>query len=206
MLNKSESRAKAILSNVCALGIAILIFSPFLVSCDDSGHNPTPVQESDQARSIGYSLLRKLLRDEQYIKAIRLAKSVFTFRALADPTKTLIDDIAARSSEKLTELDRLATLEPAITFGESCPAMLDQAMLNALRVTTAKDLVLASKDDFEVNLVVSQIQALRMISHLLTELRDIDPNAERQAWLERLSTDYEALYRRAVARLSLAPE
>lgn len=72
-----------------------------------------------------------------------------------------------------------------------------------MRLATAKELITASGEDFEVSLVLSQTQVLHLISQLLSELRELDPNPRRQGWLAELAGEYEKLYSRAVARLAV---
>jgi hypothetical protein len=184
----------------------VLVLLPFLVSCDGVSVQPCLEQGNSHPRDIGYSVLRKLLSDEQNIKAFRIVKNVITFQTTTDSTNNLIDDIASISSRSLTDIEKLATMEPIIILDKPGPPQFAGEILNALRVATASDLIMASRDDFEVNLILSQTQALRLISQLLKELRELDPNVKRQAWLEDLAVEYEDLYSRAVARLSVAVE
>jgi hypothetical protein len=183
--------------------MALCIVSLCLVSCQPPDSPAAAVPEQAQARDAGYSVLRKLLGDEQHLRVLRLAKMVVSLRAISGPTRKLIDDITDAAAGDSDRLDRVAALEPRIRFDASCSTLLDRAMLDPMRLATAKELVMAPGDEFEIRLVVSQVQALRMISQLVGELGDLDPNAQRQAWLGELSARYEALYKRAVSRLSL---
>ncbi len=183
--------------------LLVIVLSMLLAACGQPHEHAVPVQGQVPARDAGYSVLRKMLGDEQHLKTLRVAKSVVTLNNVSDPTRRLIDDIAAASSTGLDRLDGIAALKPRISFDSSCSSMLDRAMLDPMRLSTAKDLLMASGDEFEIRLVVSQVQALRMISELAGELRDLDPNVQRQVWLQELSGQYAALYKRAVASLSL---
>lgn len=185
---------------------AVFVSLMFLASCDSTGREPAHAVDENRSRDIGYDVLRTLLGDEQHIDTLSLVKTVINLRRISDLTRSLVDDIAAASAASLEDIDRLAGLDPPLVSGESSPDELDQAVIDTLRMTTATNLLMASGDDFELLLIVSQIQALRLISHLSDELRKIDPNPARQAWLTRLAARYEQFYSRAVARLSLAAE
>jgi hypothetical protein len=185
---------------------AVLASLVWLAACDSTGEHQAHSRKADQGRDAGYEILRTLLADERHIETLRLLKTVVNLRNTTDPTNLLIDDIAAASAANLEQIEQLAGLEPPVILGESRPDQIDQAVIDTLRMTTARNLVLASRDDFELMLVVSQVQALRLISQLSGELRNIDPNTRRQTWLEGLAVQYEDLYQRAVARLSLAAE
>lgn len=183
--------------------IALLALLPLLVSCDAVCERPQPAGAAGQPRDAGYAVLKKLLGDEEHVNTLRIVKSVVTFRKASDSTIDLIDDIATVSARGLDDLDTLVALKPAINLDASGQERLGSDILDALRITTARDLITASADEFEISLVLSQIQALRLIGQLLEELRELDPNPKRQAWLAGLAGEYEALYSRAVARLSV---
>lgn len=187
-----------------ALAVMAIALLPLLASCDCFSTHRQTEETAGLPRNAGYRALRTLLGDEQHIKTLRIVKSAVTFQATSDTTTALVNDIATTASGSLAELEKLATLEPAIIFDEPGPAQLGSEILDALRVATAWELISAPRDDFELNLVLSQTQALRLLGQLLRELRALDPNAKRQAWLAGLSENYEELYRRAVARLSVA--
>jgi hypothetical protein len=204
-MRKNRECTAACTAPAClALGLCVFVSALFLVSCDKPDTRTAPLPEQAQARDAGYRVLRKLLGDEQHLKALRLAKMVVTLQTISEPTGQLIDDIAAASSTSYDRLEQMAALEPGIRFDTSCSTILEHAVLDPLRLATAKDLVTVPGDKFEISLLVSQVQALRMISQLVMELRDLDPNAHRQAWLDKLAAEYKALYKRAIARLVLA--
>jgi hypothetical protein len=181
----------------------VLVLLPVLAGCDAVCERCQPVSANGLPRDSGYAVLEKLLGDEAHLDTLRIVKSAVTFTRASDPTVDLIDDIATVSARGLDDLDRLVTLHPVITPEISREERLGSDILDALRVVTAWELLSASGDDFELRLVLSQVQALRLISQLLEELRELDPNPDRQAWLANLASDYEDLYDRAVARLSV---
>ncbi|MEZ5542832.1 MAG: hypothetical protein R3F42_12435 [Pseudomonadota bacterium] len=186
------------------LAVTLLALLPLLCACDSFTAIPQPAPTGNAARDDAYRVLHTLLRDERYIKALRIIKDTITFQASTAATASLIDDIATLSSRSLDQIDKLAALDPAIDLGAATADRFGSKILDALRVATARDLITASREDFEVNLVVSQTQALRVISQLLEELQALDTNHRRQTWLADLAAKYEALYRRAVARLAVA--
>jgi hypothetical protein len=185
------------------LAVTVFVLLPLLAACDAVCERCQPVPADGQPLDSGYAVLKMLLGDEAHLDTLRVVKSAITFTSASDPTVDLVDDIATVSARGLDELDRLVTQAPVINLETSAEERLGSDILDALRVVTAWDLLSASGDDFELTLVLSQVQALRLISQLLEELRELDPNPARQAWLENLASDYEALYDRAVARLSV---
>jgi len=191
------------LRSLLELMVMVLVLLTFLSSCDGLTEQPPSNQGNNQLRDAGYRALKKLLGDEKRLKTFRIVKDVVTIGETSRPSATLIDDIATTSSSSLEEMDKLATLEPRIMLDKPGPTQLGGEILDALRVATAKDLITASGEEFEASLIISQAQVLRMISLLLKELSELDPNTTRQAWLEGLADKYEGFYQRAIARLMI---
>ncbi len=91
---------------------AFIITSLFgtLVTADSKNLNiDVPSQiSSESSHSSGYSVLRLLLGDEQYLTAIRRTKMIFTFSSISDNSIELIDNIAESSEQAIDKLDELA--------------------------------------------------------------------------------------------------
>lgn len=187
--------------------IAALVLLPLLTACDTACDAVCGKFQSAaatvQPRDSGYAVLRKLLGDEKHVNTLRIVKSAITFSKSSERTVTLIDDIATTSARALDEMDALAALKPVINPDTAGREQLGSEILDALRLATARELITATGEDFEISLVLSQVQVLRLISQLLRELQELDPNTRRQAWLADLARDYESLHSRAVARLSV---
>lgn len=186
------------------LGITLLAVILAIVACND--HEPAPVPNADgtpRSLNVGYGILYANLGDEQYLKTIRLTKTIVTFESISEPTREIIDEIAQLSSAAREELEQLAALSPVIMLDAGEDGQIEQRTRDAIRMTTVKEFF-TSKEDFEVVLLVSQSQALRFISHLLKELHVIETNSKRKAWLGTLSEQFEQLYFRVLARLKVA--
>ena len=183
--------------------ITLLMLVMALAACNDQVKAPVSHTEALRELNTGYGILRTTLRDQQHLKAIRLTKSLVTFKSVSKPTRQIIDDIAETSSTALEELEQLASRAPEIDFDTGRDGDIERRTSDALRTTTAKEF-LTSKEDFELVLLISQTQALRYISHLARELRDIDTNTGRRAWLAALSEHFEKLYLRVLSRLKIA--
>ena len=167
----------------------------------------SPVLGSNNAHTAngidaGYSVLRLFLDDEQYLTTIRRVKTVITFDGISDESTRLIDDIADASEQALEELEQLAAEKPAIEFVELSEDSIGKATLDSLRITTAKEF-LFDADDFEKNLLLSQSQILRVISHLAQQLAEKETSEQRRAWLDQLAQRYENYYRQVYARLAV---
>ncbi len=180
-----------------ALLVLLLLIATAVGPANGSRH-----QLSNSNINFGYSALRLFLADEQHLTTIRRVKTVITLEGVSKTTKKLIDEIADSSERALEELDGLAPAKPAIVFHEFDDDFIGKATLDSMRYATAKDF-LFDGDDFEKNLLVSQAQVLRLISHLAGQLEKEEANPKRKAWLNKLSLRYEAYYQRVFARISV---
>ena len=150
----------------------------------------------------GYSVLRLFLKDEQHLTTIRRVKLVIGFEGVSDRTAKLVDRIADASAEALDELEALAAARPAIAFEEFPDDSIGKATLDSLRVATAKQFLLET-DDFEKDLLLSQAQILRVISHLAEQLQEKESNPKRKAWLGKLAQRYDNYYHQVYARITI---
>jgi len=150
----------------------------------------------------GYSALKLFLEDEQHLTTLRRVKLVLAFEGISDKSTRLVDEIADTSEQALDDLEKLAVARPAIVFEEFSDDSIGKATFDSLRIATAKELLLET-DDFEKDLLLSQSNILRVISHLAKQLEAKETNAKRKAWLNRLAVRYEKYYQQVYARISI---
>ena len=146
--------------------------------------------------------LKLLLEDEQHLTLIRRTRKVLTFSSISDESRKLVDEIADASEQALQQLERLAVSKPGIEFQDFAEHEIAHSTLDSIRMKTAKDF-LFSGDDFEKQLLVSQMQVLRVISHLAKELEEEETNLKRKAWLNKLAMRYENYYQQVYSRLTV---
>ncbi len=183
-----------------------LIFITCLISAPVISDTPV-VNTKTQATAVviapGYSALKLFLEDEQHLTTIRRAKMVITFKNISDKTKKLIDEIADTSEIAIEELELLATEKPAFTFEAFSDESIGKTTLDSIRMTTAKEF-LVNDDNFEKDLLVSQLNVLRVISHLARQIEEKESNNKRKTWLNKLADNYENYYQQANARIVIA--
>lgn len=153
----------------------------------------------------GYSALKLFLEDEQYLTTIRRAKLILTFSGISDRSTELVDNIADTSEQAIDDLEALAAIAPPIMFKEFSDDAIAKSTLDSLRMTTAKELFFES-ENFEKNLLLSQLNILRLISHLATELEKKESNHKRKKWLNEIAINYEAYYQRVLAGISVSSD
>lgn len=158
-------------------------------------------QKADTIDS-GYSALKLFLEDEQHLTTLRRVKLVLAFEGISDQSTRLVDEIADTSEQALDDLEKFAAARPTIVFEEFSDDSIGKATFDSLRIATAKELLLET-DDFEKDLLLSQSNILRVISHLAKQLEEKETNAKRKAWLNKLAVRYEKYYQQVYARISI---
>jgi len=170
-------------------------------------YSATTVSANNQTMSgsiaSGYSALKIFLEDEQYLTTIRRTKMVITFSDISDNSKKLIDDIADSSEQALVELEAFAQQKPVVVFENFSEEMIAKATLDSLRMETAKEFLFEA-DDFEKNLLLSQLKVLPVISHLAEQLEKKETNQKRKTWLNELAKKYKDYYQQVDDSISLA--
>jgi hypothetical protein len=182
----------------CFHSLIIFLFPLILVASTVLPGNQAKVNNNP-----GYSALRLFLEDEQHLTTVRRIKSLISFRTIDDSVANLVDDIADISEAALDELDTLSTLRPEINFESLAETSIARATFDSLRYTTAEKF-LRDGDDFEKNLLLSQIQILPVIVHLSQQLEENENRIKRKHWLYKLGLKYNVLYQRANAQLKLS--
>lgn len=184
-----------------------LIFVSILISFFVIADNP-PVSASNRSAtssvSTGYSALKLFLEDEEHLTTIRRTKMVITFSSISDGSSKLIDDIASSSESALEELEKLAAAKPRIKLIEFSDDQIGKATFDSLRTTAGKEFLFVDAEDFEKNLLVSQLKVLRVISHLALALEEKETNSKRKKWLRKLAAKYENFYQKVNARITIS--
>lgn len=151
------------------------------------------IQSTTETLSAGYSVLKLLLEDEQYLTTIRRTRLIITFTDISDDSITLIDEISESSEQSLDELENLTEEKPDIIYLDFSNDTIASATLNSLRMRTAKEFIFDG-ENFEKNLLLSQLKVLPVIFHLAEELEKKETNENRKRWLKKLADHYEKHY------------
>jgi hypothetical protein len=128
---------------------------------------------------------------------------VISFSTISDKSSKLIDAISDTSERAIEELEKLSAVKPSFEFEEFSDETIGKATLDSLRITTAKEFLLES-ENFEKNMLLSQLNILRVISHLARELEEKETSDKRKAWLNRLASRYESYYQQIYARITIS--
>ena len=160
-------------------------------------------QTANNAITTGYSALKLFLEDEQNLTTIRRTKMVITFSGISDSSIKLIDDIADTSERAVDELEQLARAKPSFVFKEFSDESIGMATFDSLRLSTAKEFLFES-ENFEKNLLLSQLNVLPVIIHLARQIEEKESNSKRKAWLNKLANRYDAFYQKIKKRIIIS--
>jgi hypothetical protein len=148
-----------------------------------------PIPRSDLLTA--YTLMWSTLEDESGIDKLGLFKKV-TLDAPPEKVSSIMAQVSKAADNTLEELERYRKLEPPIkrlpetdSFGTN--------LRRAMKDDSTK-LLLERSVKFPKRLIISQAQALRMMIVLSKEIAKLDPNKERQEWLQRVSSDFTKMY------------
>jgi hypothetical protein len=179
------------------------ILVSFFVIADDPAVYAND-RSASSSISTGYSALKLFLEDEEHLTTIRRTKMVITFSGISNGSSKLIDEIASTSEQALEELEQLTSIKPRINLIEFSDDLVAKATFDSLRMTAGKEFLLVEAEDFEKNLLVSQLKVLRVISHLALALEEKETSNIRKKWLRKLALRYESYYQKVNARISLS--
>lgn len=187
----------ASLYKITLSSILTLLFIIVSIPAVDASKHP-----ADSPTATGYSALKLLLEDEQYLTTIRRTRMVLTFSDINNDSRKLIDSIADSSEQALEEMETLTQVKPQIRYVDFSDDSISKATFDSLRMTEGKEFLFGS-DDFEKNLLISQLKILRVISHLAIQLEEQETNLKRKKWLIKLAANYEDYYQKVNQRISI---
>ncbi len=183
--------------------LLVLMAGSALGGCAAIPEQATPVAAREPAGSwidllTGYELMRSTLDDEAQLDKLGTLKRVALDKP-PDKVLSIMAQISKAAGNTLEELDRYSALKPAI---EQLPEKdgFGTELQKAMKEDSTKQL-LERSPQFPKRLLISQAQALRLMVVLPKTIARLDPNKERQEWLQRVSSDYTKMYDAYLANL-----
>jgi hypothetical protein len=174
---------------IVALALVCLVAGAALGAVVAYAGRSKPSPRSDL--STAYTLMWSTLEDESGIDKLGLFKKV-TFDTPPEKVLGIMTQVSKAADNTLEELERYRKLEPSIKRLPE-PDSFGTTLQRAMKDDSTK-LLLEKSHKFPKRLIISQAQALRMMIVLSKEIAKIDPNKERQAWLQRVSSDFTKMY------------
>jgi hypothetical protein len=164
---------------------------------------PAPPRAQAQAgltettRNNCYSLLHELLDDEKDVSMLRFLKHEDT------GLKALINKVAASAGAGATQLEEFAKRDPSLALDDLDLPPGEKKTRASISSKEEKDLLRHSGDEFELILVVTQIEALNYASHLARVASENDSEPERARYLMGLSNELKSLHDEVLGQISM---
>ena len=155
----------------------------------------TPVSEA--TRNNCYSLLHQLLDEEKDVSVLRFIK-----RENSD-LKNLTLRVAAAAKEGAGKLEDFAKHDPSLVLDEYQLPLGEKKTRDSISAAKQKELLHNSGGQFEMILILSQVEALNYASHLAKVAGENDFEPGRSRYLAVLSLEMKELHDAVVSLLAL---
>jgi hypothetical protein len=177
--------------------ILTVIGLALVVACQSAPTRaPTQIDgqpQVDVELSYGYARLHDLMG-----KLNDVDNSLFLFmKGPSDPVKQLLRNIADTADHAHERIETLVEDDPTIDLDVDLSAELEQETRSAIQSTTKSELMGAGGREFELRMLISQLESTRYGSHLAERIAEADPNEQRRDYLEQLAEQLEELRQRA---------
>jgi hypothetical protein len=156
--------------------------------------SPAP---SPTTRDEGYSLLYKLLADEKDVSKLLLIKKE------SAQIRDLIKEISRITGEAQKRLEKFASGNSQINLKLHSLPVAEEMTRDSIEKARAKALLRSRGAEFELQLLLSQLEALNYGEHLARFIINQESSSERAAFLKDLELKLRDLYSRGLAMLSL---
>ena len=153
---------------------------------------PTPARAPVRSGH-GYALLHSLLKQESQVSKLLVIKSE------RKPLERTIDDISTTSAKAVEYLEELADAAPPIDLSDTGLPGDEVRAREAIAARRQKELLAASGRELELELLLSQNEALVYGAGLADALSRSEPNEARLAFVRGLWKDLMRLQRDVLA-------
>jgi hypothetical protein len=169
--------------------IAELMLLILLVACGSNSKpaHHEPIEGNGGAvheRNEGYGLLYDLMMDESKVDGLLVIKHA------DEPLGRLIKQISATCRDAKAKLDAFKTEQSRIVFDEPDLPKLEQEARDLESSRDAKNLLLSSGKDFELNLIFTQAQAMGYATNLCQAIAKHDDDSVRREFLTKLGQQF----------------
>lgn len=176
----------------CIFVLPILVLTGCVFNAPSSGiPHPSP-----GAAGHGYALLFDLLGDEKNVSKLLIIK-----RERAE-FRDLIKQIAERSAAAHKQLGAFAKADNRLNLKDRGLPALELATRESISKETGKQLLTVKGKDLELQLLLTQNEALTYGAHLAAVTAKSEGNPERAQFLRQLSSDLANLQQKVVTMLT----
>ncbi len=162
----------------------------------DGGSAPSGTQEPRASSGHGYPLLYEILGQERQVSKLLFIKFE------RDELETIIDAIAGASDRAYDRLEALAKAKPGRLDLTDTGLPLEEVLTRqSIAAARSSQLLAASGRELELELLLSQNEALTYIGHLVDTLSRNESDPERLAFLRDLWKEVTLLQEDVLALL-----
>lgn len=156
---------------------------------------PSNGDERIQVRNNCCSLLYELLEQEKDVSKLRIIKSQ------RQEVTRLIKEISATAAAGAKGVESLAKRDSTLSLKSPDLPQGERATREAISRSQTKELLLSSGDDFELKLLLTQVEALNYGSHLAKVAAVNEPRTDSVQVLVRLEEEMRHLRERVIELL-----
>jgi hypothetical protein len=185
--------------------LGIFCLAAAMLSAGASAQEPAQPAKPDgdaskiEVRNNAASLLNDLLGDEKNLSKILIIKRHYPRLAV------LVKAISKTAGDGQDELETLAKNDKTLNLQAIQLPPGEIATRFAIQKTKEHELIFSSGQKFEINLLLSQTDALDYGSHLAKIAAENSTSAEQQHTFRSLDVALNALFQRAVVRIRALP-
>lgn len=169
---------------------AAMLFA--LLGCASAEPLPLPAQP---ATGHGYALLYEILGQERQIARLLLVK------VERDDLEAVVDDIAETCDLAYARLEQLAAEDPGLDLTDTGLPAEERKTRELIAATRRERLLAATGWEFELQLLLTQNEALTYAAHLADALSRTDADPTRLAFVRALWKDLALLQEDVMALL-----
>jgi hypothetical protein len=172
--------------------VAVLLAAS--LGCASAG-SPGRMQDSSASSGNGYALLYEILGKERQVSRLLLIKFE------RDELETVIDAIAETSDRAFDRLEAFEKADPRLSLRDTGLPGEEVRTRQSIAATRQSQLLAASGRELELELLLSQNEALTYIAHLVDTMSRRETDQERLAFLRELWKEMTLLQEDVVALL-----
>jgi len=161
-----------------------------VLGCASGSAPPAAELPASPAPSRGYALLYALMSQEKQLSKLLIIKSE------REDFGALVQDIADTCERAHERLEELAEADPSLDLADTGLPAVEIDNRKAIQSARTKQLMAASGEEFEIQLMLAQNEALTYSSNLTEVLARAEPDEARLEFARALWRDLRSLQER----------
>lgn len=170
-----------------------LCMTALLTGCASRERLPSDPAQRDKELSHGYSLLYNVVSKQADLDKL------FFLKRPPETTRALMERIARASREASAQLRQIAQNNPAIVLDDQGLPLLERNTRAAVEAATRNKLLFG--DNFELRLLLTQVESSNYVTHLAQQLATIDTDEKRKETLTHIAEQFGQFNDQVVQRL-----